>query len=353
MGASGGLSGGFGGELPHPYAAAMGPPHSLQSPVVNVRNHLFVSPQQMQQHIMSPQNMLGSPRMMMPTSQLSPEFHQMQTRQLNLGDNHMNRFDHNILPSPNVHRQFDQSGLMLNQGIGGDSLNNRAMMQRQAKQDFQNFEALQSRLASIYPVDQFEPTPIDSFPDQANSLASGFQDRVIPNAASGGYNPNNPRRKPPPSLKRDDSLKMEKIFQDDGSSLTPISVKKKVDGNGSSAHLSAMSLSIGDMADEGNLSSVFDSSLRISVNEDKSQQSQPSHHQRLAKRKTDTSVASSSTWDGNTFDMSVNTMGEKFAEQATNFEPANMSFATFGDKMHESESDISYGRVFGDPDKAL
>ena len=109
--------------------------------------------------------------------------------------------------------------------------------------------------------------------------------------------------------------------------------KKKYDGGGSAAdHMSAMSLSIGDMNEEGNLSSVFDTSLRISHPSDKETPS-------LKKKVKD---KSSSNWEGERFDMSVATIGgaSRFSEAG------NMSYATFSE-----DGQMSFSKVFEDPDK--
>eukprot|EP00934_Nitzschia_sp_Nitz4_P009059 Nitzschia sp. Nitz4//scaffold1_size375055//193015//194731//NITZ4_000277-RA/size375055-processed-gene-0.440-mRNA-1//-1//CDS//3329541048//9049//frame0 len=138
------------------------------------------------------------------------------------------------------------------------------------------------------------------------------------------------RRLPPSGmLKRENSLKMEKVF----TGASPASTKKKYDGNGSSAHLSAMSLSIGDMNEEGNLSSVFDSSLRISTAADK-HDAAPTK-EKLKDRNT--------SWNqGENMDMSVATLGTG----------GNMSYATFNDKLQEeSYGNLSFSKVFEDPEK--
>lgn len=239
---------------------------------------------------------------------------------------------------------------------------------------------LQNKLAAIYATDTFDPTPIA---DAAPSLASKST------GASGGgrttgsdENPsqrveipagNNPRRMPPPSLlKRDDSLRMEKIFEPD----TPAGAgpKKKYEGgNGSSAHLSAMSLSMGDLNDEGNLSQVFNSSLRISggvgVNskepihgssnmtfnsltprtKEKHQSSLIMKQSKLPLSNWDVSKSTDKSsnnlsWEPGQFDMSVATMGAS--------ETNNMSFATFGgNDISLPDGNISFSRVFEDPDK--
>lgn len=122
------------------------------------------------------------------------------------------------------------------------------------------------------------------------------------------------------------SIKIDKIF-----SNSPASTKKKYDGNGS--HMSAMSLSIGDMQEEGNLSAVFDSSLRISTST-KNSSDMPGVHVSKEKLKD---RSSNNSWDPSTLEMSV----------------GNMSYATMGDNSNfqTSESNMSFTKVFEDPEK--
>jgi len=153
---------------------------------------------------------------------------------------------------------------------------------------------------------------------------------------------NNPRRMPPPSLlKKEGSLKMDKIFM----GTSPQSAKKKYDANGSSAHLSAMSLSIGDMQEEGNLSSVFDSSLRISGDKHGAETGlNPGSKEKLKDRST-------GHWDPNSLEMSVNTIGTGTGSEMR-MEVGGMSYATLGDhNLQESDGNMSFGKVFEDPDR--
>jgi len=124
---------------------------------------------------------------------------------------------------------------------------------------------------------------------------------------------NNPRRMPPTSLmRREDSMKMDKVF---GKSPTP-GQKSKADGsNASSNHLSAMSLSIADMQEEGNLSSVFDSSMMIS-------------------RGNSPTKGKLKDRDSSSLELSMNA--------------ANMSYTTFVEG-NESVGYMSFGKVFEDP----
>jgi hypothetical protein len=393
-----GMASGFTGETNHAYATAMGL-NQNQSPAMNMSDQMH-APAGNNQHI-SPQNLMGSPGMMMGnSSRISPEMQQqmqLQMQQQMLHDN--SQVNHMGLTASQLQQRLEHSQMnqqvdqqmqrqMLNAGIGnlgigssGMSMGNAGMGNRPVMPDnvgslpnmqgYQDAQALQNRLASIYPVNQFEPRPLEqqevhqqylehnnhhmnkmiqtsqsqnyqekvvpagyipNNPMSQTSLSQNYQEKVVP----AGYDTNNPRRKPPPSLKRETSLKFEKVFNSDGTEVANAQPKKK-DGNGSSNHFSAMSLSIGDMLDEDNLSSVFDSSLRMG---DKSPMRQSKDKVHM-KRKTDLSVASSSNWEGrDPFDMSVATIGDNFSEKN------NMSFATVGDKAHDEDNNVSFSQVF-------
>jgi hypothetical protein len=345
MGNAAGAGGGFPGDvMQHSYMSMGG----LNSPVLNHRNHLQIaSPQLTSPQLMSPSLLLSS--------QLSPEMQQqLSARQM---QNRMSRLiDSQIIPAPQVHRQSDgmnqmdpSQQMMMNAamgnnfsdtqalGMGGDMMNQKPAGNNQA--DFAQIQMLQNKLQAIYATDQFEPRPIASrssneVPDRSRSSGPESQYQQPPRVEIPPGQ--NPRRMPPPSLlKREGSLRMDKIFS--ATSPGAGSTKKKYDGNGSSAHLSAMSLSLGDMNDDGNLSSVFDSSLRISTSSEKEL---PVTKAKVKEER------SSSNWEGEQLEMSVATFGGRSSEAG------NMSFATFGDpKMHESEGNMSFTRVFEDPDK--
>lgn len=140
---------------------------------------------------------------------------------------------------------------------------------------------------------------------------------------------NNPRRMPPSSLlKREDSIKMEKVF-----SKSPLPQQKGKVDNGSSNQLSAMSISIADMQ-EGNLSSVFDSSLRIS--NDKSPTKSPSKRRIKLKHHN---------LDASSMEMSMNTIGTNAG--------GDMSYSMLssnipGHDLNDSDGDMSFGKVFDD-----
>ena len=303
--------------------------------------------------------MMASSGMMMPNTQLSVS--QMQS----LTNRQMNQV--NAMREQDLQRQLDELKQQVNPQL---ALSNAGIVQQSATgvsgmggQGYEDLEALQNRLASIYSVGQFEPRPIDPTVHSGIS-ADKHRQSAQANAShhhqqqhhqsqqlqqhqrvSGSSSGQNPRRMPPPSLlKRDDSLKMEKIFAADGTLVSPTPSRMKFDGNGSSAHMSAMSLSIGDMGVDDNLSSVFDSSLRISDKEKNT-----SKAKRSSQETTVSSIGASSNWDvGHTMDMSVNTFGAGGISE----NGEQPSYATFENKMLESEGNMSFSKVFDDPDKS-
>eukprot|EP00339_Tiarina_fusa_P005057 CAMPEP_0117015240 /NCGR_PEP_ID=MMETSP0472-20121206/12212_1 /TAXON_ID=693140 ORGANISM="Tiarina fusus, Strain LIS" /NCGR_SAMPLE_ID=MMETSP0472 /ASSEMBLY_ACC=CAM_ASM_000603 /LENGTH=488 /DNA_ID=CAMNT_0004718995 /DNA_START=26 /DNA_END=1492 /DNA_ORIENTATION=+ len=348
MGGPGAMGAGFSADqLPNPYMAGLGNV-GLQSPVM-ARNHMqIMSPQLTSPQLMSPSLMLSST--------LSPDMQQLSSRQMQHGRmNGLDGFgDAQVIPPPQVHshdglnqQQIDTTRqMMMNAGMGSDfaaqnqgrAMGNNVMIQKQdgsqlvANQaELAELQMLQSKLQAIYSNEQFEPRPMAGSMPLNDTPKQSQSGRV--ELATG----QNPRRMPPPSLlKRDDSLKSDEVFS--AALSPPTGSKKKYDGGGSSAHLSAMSLSLGDMNDEGNLSSVFDSSLRISQASEKE----------IPTMKKEVKDKSSTTWEADRFDMSVATIGgaSRFSETG------NMSYATFSEpKLGESEGQMSFSKVFEDPDK--
>ena len=180
---------------------------------------------------------------------------------------------------------------------------------------------------------------------------------------------NNPRRMPPPSLlKRDDSLKMDKIFEPTSPGGGETKKKYADGGNNSSAHLSAMSLSMGDLNDDGNLSQVFDSSLKISGNSKNSSvglktksgaagsslspvprgsaKAMPNWGAGEGKS-GDRSTNSTNPWDAANFDMSVATIG---ASEIAASDVGNMSYATLNMPDHEGHMSFT-SHVFEEAEK--
>lgn len=315
---------------------------ALQSPIVSAaRNQLQISP-----------GMVASPHMMSPgmvlSAQLSPEMQQQfSTQQLNPG----RALDTRVIPAPQVH-QLDpaQQQMLMNAALAGEFGDNQAgmaanMMNQQPAANHQTIaeiQMLQNKLNAIYATDQLEPRPIAAMSNDGAKQGDG-----------------NAKRMPPPSLlKRDDSLRMDKVFP--GQSPLSSHAKKPASSvNGeltnSSAHLSAMSLSIGDMHDDSNLSSVFDSSLRISVASGKDAQKGP--EKMPLKDKSSGNVDTGSGADSG-FDMSMATIGTggtigTLGTGAGKFsETGNMSVATFGDpKLGGSSSNMSFSKVFEESEK--
>ena len=313
----------------------------FQSPVINTRNHLNVSP-----------GMMASPQLMSPNimlnSQISPGMQQLSASSMQMQRGLGNQLGQ-ILPSPQVHRpsldhlqqqqqqqqqkqqqqqqispQQQQMMMMNQQGVNNLNYQTTNLELEQALRVNQNLERemqmMQNKLNAIYATQEqlngtndqqgsFEPRPLGEGSD-GNSMPPLPDMKESKNPRVDIPSSQNSRRKPPPSLLvREESLKLDKIFGSPGSS------KKKFDANGSSGALSAMSLSLADMTDEGNLSAVFDSSVKI-VADDK-----------------DIPVKEKIKEE---FDMSVATLGET----------GHMSFNTV-EKMHdESEGNMSFSNVF-------
>lgn len=285
--------------------------------------------------------------------------------------------------------------------------------QQQFQQNIQTQSAsemqmLQSKLAQIYSAEAFDPRPIadqtlstktfntnntmnniNNNNNNNNNLGKnvtkqnsevGGMDSThhADNRGRGGNSSrveippgNNPRRMPPPSLlKRDDSLKMDKIFEPNSPGEGDTK-KKYGDTHGSSAHLSAMSLSMGDLNDDGNLSQVFDSSLKISGgNSQKSngssikikvggapttsnnstaklqQNFKASSTGLWGESKTGDPTVNNHSWENANFDMSVATLG---ASEIAASEVGNLSYATFN--MPDHDGQMSFSRVFEEAEK--
>jgi hypothetical protein len=222
-------------------------------------------------------------------------------------------------------------------------------------------QALQSKLAAIYSTDPSNDTTALPVPSNGQISMTLKQQQQGHNTSIPKVEippGNNPRRMPPPSLlKRDDSLKMEGVFDSPAGATS----KKKVnEAHGSSAHLSAMSLSMGDLNDESNLSQVFDSSLKISVTKSPMKSTstigsssvmrspksfRPSYKQPKGSAATlnESSKAggdkSGRSWENPHFDMSVATLGAA-SEMGGTSEVGDMSYATFNMPEHDSFSQV-------------
>lgn len=320
-------------------------PGGFQSPVMNMRNHLHNSPAA---HMLSSPPLLSPGVGMMMNSRMpSPAIPQplsaMSWHGGNMGQ---------MLPSPQVHRRsslddvaqsissqqqqmmmMSQQAAMNQQAINQQRMNQQALnngsnaLQQYNKTQAelenaiivnakleQEMQMMQNKLNAIYSDHQMSPTPLNTgsinrTPVSTNMMAPISPKLELPTGQ-------NSRRKPPPSLLvREDSLKLDRLFPSPGSVM-----KKKVDNNGSSGGLSAMSLSLADMHDEGNLSAVFDTSVRIS--------DAGGHGDKNVKRQKKAE-----------FDMSIATLGET----------GNMSVNTLS--MHESDGNVSFGNVFEHPYK--
>lgn len=187
-------------------------------------------------------------------------------------------------------------------------------------------EHLQKQLNSIFPAENFEPTPINpnlqlrvrgEMRDHESTSTSKSQGSVV---ASRG-------------IERADSLTFDNLFARDQGSATGKAAKM---GGNSSNHLSAMSFSIGDMSDATNLSAVFEDSMRISDDAPK----RLSMSDYAAKKRSISphggnvggGIASAKQGHASTMDMSTQTFGQDDLHGATGSLGSSMFNMSFRSK---------------------
>ena len=253
-------------------------------------------------------------------------------------------------------QQIHMNQMKTNQQQQQRNSNNSSIPQTQAE-----LQALQNKLAAIYNTDPSNDTPVVQHVPSNVQVTSAMMSKQQQQGQSTTTTKveippgNNPRRMPPPSLlKRDDSLKMEGVFDSPAGAA-----KKKVgEAHGSSAHLSAMSLSMGDLNDESNLSQVFDSSLKISVTKSPTKSTstigssgimrspksfRPTFKQPKGSagmwNESNSKAGGARAWDNSHFDMSVATLGAT-SEMGGTSEVGDMSYATLTMPEHESFSQV-------------
>ena len=251
------------GGVPHPYM--------VSPPGMNNRNHLNVSPQ-----------MMASPQIMSPNMIMSPGMQQLSANSVQAQRTLANQMGQ-MIPPPQVHQQQpsmeqlqqlqqQQMMMMMNQqGLNNYNFQNTNLELEQALRVNQSLERemqmMQSKLDAIYASQErlkknneqsnLEPTPLGAAAE-LNTMPIPVEIKSTSNPKVELPTSQNSRRKPPPSLLvREESLKLDKIFG------SPGSAKKKFDANESTGALSAMSMSLADMSDDGNLSAVFNNSVKI------------------------------------------------------------------------------------------
>jgi hypothetical protein len=126
--------------------------------------------------------------------------------------------------------------------------------QQQQQQNPSEMQKLQSRLGEIYSTDAFlDPTPIHNETSASHQRQQyneeGSDDDSIPEKVFR-------------TLKRENSLKMESVFDSSTGTVTLTDGKKKFDASVMSMSGTSL-LSMGDFGDEGELSSLFDTSMKI------------------------------------------------------------------------------------------
>ena len=338
-------------------ALSFGDPYAL-----GMQSPLMMSPQFQQQRL-NAQAMMGAGGMMAQPpltsnsqmqQQLQNQMRQQQQQQVRMnqqmmqagmvpqGMNSMNAMNMNAMNMQAQMNMMANAGMM-QQGMQGQAFNNGG-----GANNPQQLQAMQNKLASIYgngggQQDQFSqqqqqtnPGQQQQIPRQTPSLSQHLNRSPKGPQKKGSYDPNNPRRRPPQSLERQNSLesiKFEKIFNADGKEIVSPRYSKAKYEMAINAELqtSAMSLSLGDMLEDpdANLSSVFSDSLRISGTSGIAKDELLEASANMAKRRStkvqnpeDLSVRSSVGWpavDGSGFDMSVATLGNDMN--------GNMSFA--------------------------
>lgn len=378
---------------------------SHQQPQQQQQQHLFqhhqlehmqqqMTPHLQQQLFMSNHaNIMGTNFDMM-----SPQQQQLQ-QQMRINQMRQQVMNNQLLQQQQQQQQNQPQQMHMNQ------LRQLQFSQSMKPQSASEMQMLQNKLAAIYSAEAFDPRPIANPTVSGNASGSDHRNNSAlhnnsnkkqtedttnmdntlhaDNRGKRGTSSrveippgNNPRRMPPPSLlKRDDSLKMDKVFE--AASPSGGETKKKYsDGIGSSDHLSAMSLSMGDLNDEGNLSQVFDTSLKISggssvqqnisnVSKIKNGASATSinsptgnHNPQYSKvlasgmwgggleNKNGYRSSNNHSWENANFEMSVATIG---ASEIGTSEVGNMSYATLN--MPDHDGQLSFTGVFDEAGK--
>lgn len=187
------------------------------------------------------------------------------------------------------------------------------------RQTNQDMSALHKKLATLYSPEQFEPTPIN--PNHQLSM----EENVRLDSPQ-GQNPQSD------NLDFDKSMEFDKIFQK--SPKPPKSSSSNIDDL--SNQLSNMSFSVGDIADTGNLSSLFDdSSLKL-----KERSTSPGDS--AGKRSGSNTGGNKNTLNFSTSlgpaDMSLSTFGGE--SLVGNMQSMNMSTTSFTNVFEESTDKV-------------
>jgi len=177
------------------------------------------------------------------------------------------------------------------------------------RQTSQDMNELHKKLATLYSPEQFEPTPINPNHQLSMQETSRLESSDLGRS--------------PPRHERSDSLELDKVFADKS--------PKPPNGNMDdlSNQLSNMSFSVGDIAaiqDEGNLSNLFDDSI-------KAKEKSPSSGESGTKRSDKSNKMPFQISSLGTSDMSVSTFG---GDSMGNIQSMNMSTQSFTHVFEES-----------------
>ena len=180
------------------------------------------------------------------------------------------------------------------------------------RQTSQDMEALHKKLAALYSPEQFEPTPIN--PNHQLSMQENSRLEDSPK-----------QQQPKTRHERSDSLELDKIFNEKSPKLPQKSGSNMDD---LSQQLSNMSFSVGDIAaiqDEGNLSSLFEDSMKLKEKSSSSTESNNNNNNRRGSNgKQQTRLSLSSFGGGGIQDMSMSTFG---GDSIGNMQMSTQSFS--------------------------
>ena len=162
----------------------------------------------------------------------------------------------------NEHKQLEEQ--LRKQQQMDQQQQNQQQQNQQRQQQQQNpseMQKLQSRLGEIYNTDAFlDPTPIHSNEMSGVQSSSSYQHRQQQQQQQHNEEGSDNDSERFRTLKRENSLKMESVF-DPEDTVTLTEGKKKFDASAMS--MSGTSLSMGDFGEESELSALFDASMQI------------------------------------------------------------------------------------------
>jgi len=220
----------------------------IQQQQLQSRQHQF-TPQQQQEILMNATSVMGNELGMNPQQQQQHESEQIHMDQLR------------------INRLKEKQRLLQQQIIQQQQLELQLRKQQQVNQQQQQssteMQKLHSRLDAVYGETGafLEPTPIQSGSNNDQRPGERENQNLSPTRGGSSSKKEERRRTPPNTLVRENSLKMESIFEPGNLGAGATSGKKKYDASAMS--MSGTSLSVGDLDTECELSAIFDTSMKI------------------------------------------------------------------------------------------